>query len=84
MLLLFLFLKTKQLYWVPNYCVRIASSSLVPGCNPTIDNTLNLSSVGCYGVISTPKIGYPWKVLRALTMEGYLIPKQKKKSYHGF
>ena len=38
---------------------------MVLGSNPAIDDTFNLSSVGCCGTVNTLRFGSPWKVLRA-------------------
>ena len=38
---------------------------MVLGSNSTTDDTLNLPSAGCCEVVSTPRLGSPWRVLRA-------------------
>ena len=38
---------------------------MVLGSNPTNDDTLNLSSVDCCWVVSIPRFGFPWRVIRA-------------------
>ncbi|RVW54560.1 Zinc finger CCCH domain-containing protein 4 [Vitis vinifera] len=38
---------------------------MVLGSNVVTDDALNLLGVGCRGVVSTPRFGSPWRVLRA-------------------
>ena len=38
---------------------------MVPGLNPTTDNTLILLGVGCYGTVIIPRFGFPWRVFKA-------------------
>ena len=38
---------------------------MVLGSNPATNDTLNLPGVGCCGVVSIPRFGSPWRVLRA-------------------
>ena len=38
---------------------------MVLGLNAVTDDTLNLSGVGCCGVVSTLRFGSSWRVLRA-------------------
>ena len=54
---------------------------MVLGLNPTTDDTLNLTGAGCCGVVSPPRFGSPWRVLRTWPWNVPRLSKEKKKSW---
>ena len=51
---------------------------MVLGLNFVTDNTLNLPGAGCYGTVSAPRFGSPWRVLRAWPWKVPRLSKKKK------
>ena len=51
---------------------------MVLGLNPTTDDTLNLTGAGCCGVVSPPRFGSPWRVLRTWPWNVPRLSKEKK------
>ena len=51
---------------------------MVLGSNPSTNDTLNLLSIGCCGVVGTLRFGSPWRVLRAYPWKAPWLSKKKK------
>ena len=51
---------------------------MVLGSNFVIDDTLNLSAASCCGMVSIPRFGSLWKVLRACSWKVLQLSKNKK------